>query len=149
MKYSAYGFWLESWILHSWSAVQVRRFKQKSVKSSEEMKETKLSFIQASQICGGWRVLVWVHCSTVLTAISSGGDPQGTVRNAGSEEELREALGVRGGAAHICLSAGRDEWLRDNRASAAGRKMIPVPLWQPATLAGLLRRSHRPATPTC
>lgn len=65
------------------------------------MKETKLSFKQASQICGGWlggwlggwRVLVWVHCSRVLTAISSGGDPQGTVRNAGSEEELREALG--------------------------------------------------------
>lgn len=36
------------------------------------------------------------------------------------------AGGVRG-AAHIWLSASRDEWLRDNRASAAGRKMIPRP----------------------
>lgn len=92
---------------------------------------TKLSFKQASRWLGGRRALVWVHCSAVLTAIGSGGDPQGTARNAGSEEELGGALGVvgggGGGGAHICLSAGRDEWLGDNRASAAGRKMIPCP----------------------
>lgn len=37
-------------------------------------------------------------------------------------------LGAAGSrAAHIWLSASRDEWLWDNRASAAGRKMIRPP----------------------
>lgn len=58
------------------------------------------------------------HTGTVLTAITVGE----------SEEFWVGGGGVKfGETAHIWLSASRDEWLGDNRASAAGRKMIPLP----------------------
>lgn len=87
------------------------------------------------QIHGGW---MFGYISPALTAISSG-EPQGKVRNAGSRR-------VRG-AEHIWLSASHDEWLGDNRASAAGRKMIP---W-PAVAAGHAGKasSPLPSAPTC
>lgn len=88
------------------------------------------------QIHCGW---VFGHIGTALTAIS-GEDPLGKVRNAGRWGGS--------GAAHIWLSASRDEWLGDNRASAAGRKMIPRPAVA-ADYTGKASSPLPPPTPTC
>lgn len=81
------------------------------------------------QIHSGW--VLWVHQRRP--------DSYQRWRSTGESEECWEQ-GGGSRAAHIFLSASRDEWLGDNGASAAGRKMIPATRCgsQPRRWRGLL-----------